>query len=213
MIDLDFSGRKPEPGGAESSRPAPAAPRATGTADARCHICIRPTPRCRVDADGRCWCGGGLGVMPGFEIAEERDGLMCYVPAPVTPLPAPPPAPPFTPAPPEGDITAQFAPEQRDYLRAALRIVEAARRAAACRAAGALGEAERAELDRLEALGDAHAARDRAAMGHLFGERAARELYPHAGPVTEALARNEADIEELAAAVARLERKRTEGAA
>lgn len=175
---------------------------------ARCPLCVRATPRCRTErtADGAThWCGGALGHMPGYTVVAERDGLTGYALVPVSPLPAPPPAPPFAP-PPDDDITAALPPDMRDYLRAAERADGAARRAARCLAAGALGDAERAELDRLEALGAARAARERAALGHLFGARAAADLYPAAGPAAGALAELRADLDAVAEAVARLER-------
>jgi hypothetical protein len=188
IIPFGTGGRKPARDPDASGAPAPASPSATVTNDARCSLCIRQTPQCHTDSAGRFWCGGGHGYVPGYTLVEERDGLPAYIITPPTPFPAPPPAPPLTPLPTCTDITEQFAPDQRDYLRACIRFVEAAERAAQFRAAGALGEAERAELDRLEALGDKQSARQRAADAHLFAERAAHDLHPGAGPVAEALA-------------------------
>jgi hypothetical protein len=188
MIVIEPTGRKPVDRDTESGAPDAVRPCAPGTSVTPCPLCIRPTPRCYTDAEGRHWCGGGHGYVPGYTLVEERDGLPAYIITPPTPFPAPPPAPPLTPLPTCTDITEQFAPDQRDYLRACIRFVEAAERAAQFRAAGALGEAERAELDRLEALGDKQSARQRAADAHLFAERAAHDLHPGAGPVAEALA-------------------------
>lgn len=44
-----------------------------------CPLCIKQTPRCYTDAEGRFWCGGGHGYMPGFQAVASKDGLMAYI--------------------------------------------------------------------------------------------------------------------------------------